>query len=121
MADFETLLLPEEEAAFAKWMKLFAPQDSGEDYDFRGAFKAGYKPGTDGHWPDTFKKPNHPTFSIESIYALDRPQLAGRWKGEQYIPPGVGQSLLPLERALRESQQMQNSLLPILGHPFRTK
>jgi hypothetical protein len=83
---FDTRLTPKEEAAFIKWKDQYAPMDSGEDYDLRGAFKAGLKPGKDGHWPDTFKKPNHPTFSIESIYApYGQP---GRWQGETFIPYG---------------------------------
>lgn len=61
---FETPIAPEEEPRFQKWKGSFAPNDSGSDYDLRGAFKAGVVPdATTGHWPDTFKKPNHPTFS----------------------------------------------------------
>jgi hypothetical protein len=84
---FETQLNPLEEAMFLKWKQLYAPNDSGADYDLRGAFKAGLTPDPQsGHWPDTFKKPNHPTFSVESIYApYGKP---GRWKGETYIPYG---------------------------------
>lgn len=90
MADvdpYETALSPEDELEFAKWKAQYAPKDSGVDYDLRGAFKAALRPGKNGHWPDTFKKPNHPTFSDESIYAKYRPDLAGHWEGEKYIPP----------------------------------
>ena len=39
------------------------------DYDLQGAYKAGLSPSTDnGHLPDTYKKPNHMTFSDESQY-----------------------------------------------------
>jgi hypothetical protein len=86
---YETTLSEAEETMFKKWKKKYAPNDSGADYDLRGAFKSGLKPDPEtGHWPDTFKKPNHPTFSVESIYAKDRPGLAGRWEGETYIAPG---------------------------------
>jgi hypothetical protein len=53
----------------------------------RGAFKAGLRPSANGHWPDTYKKPNHPTFSVESQYATgaDRAK-AGHWDGDTYIP-----------------------------------
>jgi len=86
--NFETILTPEEEAKFQKWKTKYAPNDSGEDYDLRGAFKAGVTPDEKtGHWPDTFKKPNHPTFSNQSIYANAAPQLAGSWNGENYIKP----------------------------------
>lgn len=86
---YDTKLTPAEEAEFIKWKEKHAPKDSGEDYDLRGAFRAGLKPDpSTGHWPDTYKKPNHPTFSDQSIYAKDRPDLAGRWEGETYIPAG---------------------------------
>src|SRR4030095_15848208 len=86
---FETPLTPEEENRFAVWKANFAPKDSGADYDLRGAFKAGLTPDPQtGHWPDTFKKPNHPTFSDQSIYASAAPDKAGHWEGDKYIPPG---------------------------------
>lgn len=85
---FDTALSPEEERQFKKWKSKFSPKDSGADYDFRGAFKAGISPDPEtGHWPDTFKKANHPTFSNESIYASARPDLAGHWDGAKFIAP----------------------------------
>ena len=87
-ANFNTKLTPAEENSFKAWKAKYAPKDSGEDYDLRGAFKAGLKPDPKtGHWPDTFKKPNEPTFSNESIYAAyGKP---GSWAGpnhDQYVP-----------------------------------
>jgi hypothetical protein len=84
---FETPLDPNQETQFQNWKAKYAPNDTGSDYDLRGAFKAGLTPGADGHWPDTFKKPNHPTFSDQSVYAKDRPDLAGRWDGDTFVPP----------------------------------
>lgn len=85
---FDTKLSNDEESKFKKWKEKYAPNDSGKDYDLRGAFKAGLTPDIKtGHWPDTFKKPNHPTFSNQSIYAAQAPQLAGSWQGENYIKP----------------------------------
>lgn len=84
---YETPLDPTGEENFTAWKQKYAPNDSGEDYDLRGAFKAGLTPARDGHWPDTYKKPNHPTFSDESIYAKDAPDKAGSWDGEFYVPP----------------------------------
>lgn len=84
---YETALTPEQEQQFAAWKEKYAPKDSGADYDLRGAFKAGVVPDDKtGHWPDTFKKPNHPTFSTESVYAADRPDLAGTWVDGKYVP-----------------------------------
>jgi hypothetical protein len=85
--DDVTMTEPKDEAAFQAWKKRYAhPQDDGEDYDLRGAFKAGLKPGPDGHWPDTFKRPNHPTFSNESKYANNEGAKPGRWDGDTFIP-----------------------------------
>jgi cell wall-associated NlpC family hydrolase len=87
----DTPLSPQGEGAFQMWKAQYAPKDSGWDYDLRGAFAAGLKPdAASGHWPDTYKKPNHPTFSDQSRYAKDYPHQAGRWDGETYIPAGVG-------------------------------
>jgi hypothetical protein len=85
--NYNTILSPEEEQQFKVWKQQYAPNDSGYDYDLRGAFKSGFKPDpTTGHWDDTFKKPNHPTFSTFSKYAKYAPNLAGSWNGENYIP-----------------------------------
>lgn len=87
---YETPLQPHEEQAFQAWKQVFAPHDSGEDYDLRGAFKAGVTPDPrTNHWPDTFKKPNEPTFSVESQYAPLAPDKAGQWVGPNhdiYVP-----------------------------------
>jgi hypothetical protein len=86
---YDTPLSPAEETAFRAWKQRYAPQDSGADYDLRGAFKAGLTPDPQtGHWPDTFKKPNHPTFSDQSRYATGADAArAGSWQGETYTPP----------------------------------
>lgn len=84
---YDTVLTPAEEQQFQAWKQRYAPNDSGADYDLRGAFKAGITPSSNGHWPDTFKKPNHPTFSNESKYASGAPDRAGRWVRDRYISP----------------------------------
>lgn len=86
MDEFETKLSPTDEAVYQGWKEVYAaPSDSGSDYDLRGAFKGGVLPDErTGHWPDTFKKPSHPTFSNESIYAN---KDAGSWRGEVFVPP----------------------------------
>lgn len=82
---FDTALDSAQEAEFQTWKQKFAPNDSGQDYDLRGAFKAGLTPDPiTGHWADTFKKPNHPTFSDQSQYApYGKP---GHWEGDKFIP-----------------------------------
>lgn len=82
LGKYDTALTPDEETKFQAWKTANAPKDSGEDYDLRGAFKAGVKPAANGHWPDTFKKPNHPTFSSDSKYATaDAP----KWQGKALV------------------------------------
>lgn len=95
-AAYDTKLTPEEEKGFPAWKAKNAPNDSGQDYDLKGAYKAGVTPDPQtGHMPDTFKKPNHPTFSNESQYAPQAPNLAGQWTGpnhDVFVPPSGGQA-----------------------------
>lgn len=72
---FNTSLSPKEEAAFQTWAKALGQRGSSYDYDLRGAYKAGASQAANGHFPDTFKKPNHPTFSDQSQYST--PQTPG--------------------------------------------
>lgn len=84
---FNTKLSPEQEAQFQAWKQLFAPKDSGMDYDLRGAFQAGVRPDpVTGHWPDAHKKPNHPTFSDQSVFSSLVGTNPGQWQGETYVP-----------------------------------
>jgi hypothetical protein len=107
---FDTPLSPQEEQAFQQWFSknkqsgATHPQDTGHDYDLRGAFKAGVKPGADTHWPDTFKKPNHPTFSDESIYSSLTGTKPGHWNGNNLISFGA-----PMPQAPDYMQPNQHS------------
>ena len=55
------------------------------DYNMAAAKASGFGSNGNGHYPDTFKKPNHPTFSDESIYHSEA-TLGGRWRGNTYEP-----------------------------------
>lgn len=87
--DYNTPLSDDDEADFQKWKAKNAPNDSGHDYDLRGAYKSGMsKDPETGHWNDKFKKPNHPTFSDQSQYATgDNADRAGHWEGNLFVPP----------------------------------
>lgn len=87
---------------YAEWKAKNAPKDSGQDYDLQGAFKAGVVPDAQGHMPDTFKKPNHPTFSVESEHVMDDPTKAGYWEGDKFVKPTSG-NLKQRATALRDS------------------
>jgi hypothetical protein len=59
---------------YLKWAHAGGKNTAEEehDYDLRGYYKAGGQlapAGSQSHLPDTFKKPNHPTFSDESKYS----------------------------------------------------
>ena len=87
LSNFNTSLSPEEEEAYNRWL-LDVLRTQGRDlsqdhadYDLRGYWKE--NPGIlgAGHGPDTYKKPNHPTFSNESIYHNTPNQFGGNWIG----------------------------------------
>lgn len=77
---YNTPLSPEEEKAFQLW----ASKRLGDlkDYDLRGAWKANSKEASNGHLPDTYKKPSHPTFSTDSIYNGVDGFYGGSWEGD---------------------------------------
>lgn len=83
-AKFNTQLSPEEEAKYQSWAKAQNRQNDVYDYDLRGFWKAGNQFAENGHGADSFKKPNHPTFSDQSIYHgvtddSGQQQLGGSW------------------------------------------
>jgi hypothetical protein len=86
---YNTPLTPDEEAAFASWAKAGGkdPERERYDYDLQGYFKKNPGPMSEGHLTDEFKKPNHPTFSNESIYHGVDGNEGGVWgqKGDKYI------------------------------------
>ena len=93
-----TQLPPEQEQAFANWLKAnkvpFNPADKYPDYDMRGYYqslqqggapKAGINPTTKSlHYPDTFKTPYHESFSAESKMATEG---APSWQGDKLVTP----------------------------------
>ncbi len=87
---YNTELSPKEQS---QYNQKFSPGDS-YDYDMQGWFKANpdanpNEPGV--HYPDTFKKPNHPTFSDESQYHGVDGFQGGSWgkeNGKDYFIPG---------------------------------
>lgn len=102
-AHMNTALLESKEEQFQLWLADMKDQgiihenDNSYDYDYRGYWQKyidGNKmapvlePGM--HFPDEFKKPNHPTFSKDSIWARGAwEEYAGTWDGETYTPGRV--------------------------------
>lgn len=80
---YSTTLTPEENVRYQKW-KLTLPENLRYegDYDLAGLWKENpsVKPSANMHFPDKYKKPNHQTFSDESIYFNPQTKkFAGKW------------------------------------------
>jgi hypothetical protein len=59
-----------------------------EDYDLEGYYNSlKMNPIEGDHLPDTFKKPNHPTFSDQSKYSVPVIQQGGVWDEEGIFTP----------------------------------
>lgn len=91
----QTPLSPPEEQAFQQWAMQNQIRDvdaPDAHYDYRGFWKqtqgAPHVPGSEQHFPDTFKQHGHPTFSQESQYSAG-PFDGGRWLGESFVPPAA--------------------------------
>lgn len=91
---YNTQLTPEEEREFQAWAKAEGRQGDVFNYDLRGAWKE-LQSGTmsedaRGHLGDKYKKPNHPTFSDQSIYSTEE-NRGGHWSvenGQDVFVPG---------------------------------
>ena len=77
---YNTKLTDEEEKQYQEWAKKIGHEKDVYDYDLRGAWKAGAAQAENGHFPDTFKKPNHQTFSNESQYHNGTTRIGGHWE-----------------------------------------
>lgn len=91
---YDTRLTADQERRYQAWRAtLPKPLQYEGDYDLRGYWadpdtvKEGIVDGQ--HFTDRYKKPNHPTFSVESKYATgENRNRAGRWDDGMFIPPG---------------------------------
>ena len=81
---YNTKLSTKDEKQFQSWLiKESAKQKRNiaadlNNYDLRGLFKESGGFGPNGHATDKYKKPNHPTFSTESIYN-NKGFKGGKW------------------------------------------
>lgn len=85
-------LLANKDKAFQDWYKINTlegqnniPYSDSLDYDYYSFFKNQGKGDIQNHFPDTYKRPNHETFSVESIYSTPE-NPGGTWEGDKYIP-----------------------------------
>lgn len=76
---YNTQLSPQDEVAYQKWATQNNKTKDSFDYDLRGAWKEGVAGTGEVHSPDTYKKPNHPTFSNQSKYNGAEGKTGGEW------------------------------------------
>lgn len=87
---YNTRLSLKEEAMYQAWAAKNNRQNDTYDYDLRGAWKemssGKMKEDERGHLGDKYKKPNHPTFSDESVYHGVDGYVGGKWgkQGDKY-------------------------------------
>jgi len=94
---FDTQLSQENEQRFKSWLAVESKRRGRDmnrdlfDYDLRGYWlNGGHRDTTGrGHMPDKYKKPNHPTFSNESIYHDGVNYIGGSWSGDSAFVPGA--------------------------------
>ena len=90
--NYNTPLSAGNEARFQNWMamqsKARGRDMSGdlENYDLKGYWVGGgYGDTGKGHMPDTYKKPNHVSFSDESKYSGTADPWGGKFQGGRWI------------------------------------
>ncbi len=94
--NFNTELGDEDERAYQNWLeeqKTATGRDLSNDefdYDTRGYWKNMGSNDSRGHGPDTYKKPNHPSFSNESIYHGTRSPWGDPYEGGQWAEASPG-------------------------------
>jgi len=89
---YNTELEPYEKPGFEGWIKQLSARDGRDasedlyDYDLPGMYKdlGGALP-EPGYEPDTYKKPNHPTFSNESKYNETDGYKGGVWENGMFV------------------------------------
>lgn len=106
---FNTVLSPDEEGKYQAWATKNHREKDVYDYDLRGAWKE-LQSGTmsedeRGHLGDKYKKPNHPTFSDQSIYSGQDGVTGGVWsrnaEGKDVYTPGRKLSSVEADRLRR--------------------
>ena len=90
--NYNTALNAENETRFQNWLaqqsKTRGRDLSGDltNYDLKGYWmNGGYKDAGSGHMPDTYKKPNHPSFSNESKYHGATDPWGGKFEGGRWV------------------------------------
>ncbi len=110
-ARYNTKLNPAQEALFQAWVAKSGKSGDLYDYDMRGQWQAGQSQKGDEHGTDTFKKPNHPTFSDQSQYHGVDGHVGGVWGGTDtaptFTPSPTNLQMMPLPALQRYFQQRE--------------
>ena len=124
---FTTKLTKKQEGKFQNWYKNVSyelgldsnPDNPAHAYDYRGFWLENRNKDIDYtqpdfHFTDTYKKPDHPTFSVESKYADKKygidPKTVGHWDGENFISGSFND--LIAARTNRPTKQLEYSNKP---------
>jgi len=105
--NFNTPLTANEEEQFQRWL-ADESQKRGRDiskdlynYDVRGFWANSEGVDETGHGTDRYKKPNHPTFSNESIYHGSPSPFGWPWEGGRWRSRGDAAEFIPSKRMLQ--------------------
>ena len=115
--------MAEKRLSYEQWLKTYNIRET-PDYDVRGAYDAGLDPDpVTGHLDDTFKLPNHITYSTDSRAAQAKgAPPAGRWVGSNkggwtfYASPTNIQnagSIEALQEYFRDNEKDSKLVLPV--------
>jgi hypothetical protein len=83
---YNRALTPQDEQRFQEWATTNNRQNDAYDYDIRGFWKDNGQFSGNGHGSDLYKKPNHPTFSDQSIYHGADGAEGGTWGDGTFTP-----------------------------------
>ena len=98
------------------------PLNDRYDYDVNGYFLSGAGNDPRGHGPDTFKKPNHPTFSEESMYSgpPGKNPVGGRWiatPGADFFEPTAANRRYQTQEELQSYFNREEPKVTLLNPP----
>lgn len=118
---YNTALSPAEEQQFQDWAAKAGKLGDVYDYDLRGFWKSGgsFDP-TTGHGGDTYKKPNHPTFSDQSQYHGTDGYQGGTWGRGTFTPSAHNLEMMSppaLQRYFTEREPDTRLILPQQQEP----
>ena len=113
---FNTKLSPKQEAEFQAWLATQSKAQGRDmsndtiDYDLRGHWlSGGSQDKGNGHFPDTYKKPNHPTFSNESKYHGKTAPWGGRLAGGKWTgDEAKGWAFEPTHEMLQNTHKLSD-------------